>query len=119
MESLRVLQTGGCDGAAVYDKIWIEAANYGLEASSFAVLATTERVVWDAYCVTDMLDAETTEALRQALIDLKLDSPLGRKVLVDTDMPFAGFLPGDDSLYDPTRRIEKFLLLEQEHDEVP
>lgn len=119
MESLRVLQTGGCDGAAVYDKIWIEAADSGLEASSFTVLATTERVAWDAYCVTDKLDAKTAEALRKALTDLKLDSTLSKTVLVENGLPFSGFLPADDTLYDPTRRIEKFLDLEQEQDEAP
>ena len=116
MESLRVLQTGGCDGAAVYDKIWIEAAKHGLEASAFTVLATTERVAWDAYCVTDMLDAETTAKLTKALTDLKLGSPLGRKILVDNDLPFDGFLPADDTLYDPTRSIEKYLNLEEQQD---
>jgi len=117
MESLRVLQTGGCDGAAVYDKIWIEAASSGLEASSFTVLATTERVAWDAYCVTDMLDDETAAALTKALLALKLDSPLGEEVLTENNLPFAGFLPADDSLYEPTRRIEKYLNLERQQDQ--
>ncbi len=119
MESLRVLQTGGCDGAAVYDKIWIEAENNGLDASSFTVLATTERVAWDAYCVTDMLDDETVAALTKALTDLKMGSALGREVLVDNNLPFDGFLPADDSLYEPTRRIEKYLNLEKQQDEAP
>ncbi len=119
MESLRVLATGGCDGAAVYDKIWIEAEKSGLQASSFTVLATTERVTWDAYCVTDMLDDETVAALTKALTDLKVGSNLSQEVLVDNDLPFAGFLPADDSLYEPTRRIEKYLNLEQQQDELP
>jgi len=112
MESLRVLQTGGCDGAAVYDKIWIEAAKSGLEASAFTVLATTKRVTWDAYCVTDALGAETTAQLTKALTDLKLNSALSNEVLVEHHLPFAGFLPGDDSLYDPTREVEQYLNLE-------
>ncbi|MCP4447533.1 MAG: phosphate/phosphite/phosphonate ABC transporter substrate-binding protein [Myxococcales bacterium] len=119
MESLRVLETGGCDGAAVYDKIWIEAAKSGLEASSFTVLATTERVAWDAYCVTDMLDEKTTEALTRALTNLKQGSALSKSVLLDNELPFSGFLPADDSLYEPTRRIEKFLSLEKQQDTAP
>ncbi len=112
MESLRVLQTGGCDGAAVYDEIWLEASESGFEASSFTVLATTERVAWDAYCVTDTLDQKTTEKLKQALTDLTLGSDLSRSVLVENSLPFAGFLAGDDTLYEPTRKIEQYLNLE-------
>ncbi len=112
MESLRVLQTGGCDGAAVYDEIWLEASESGFQRSSFTVVATTERVAWDAYCITDTLDQKTTEKLQQALGDLRLGSELSKSVLVENDLPFAGFLPADDTLYDPTRKIEQYLNLE-------
>ncbi len=116
-ESLRVLHKGGCDGAAVYDEIWLEGDRDGMSAQNFTVLASTERVAWDAYCASDTLDDATVAALSKALTALELGSKLGKEVLENTDVPFDGFLPGDDSLYAPTRRIEKFLNLEAAEEE--
>ncbi len=110
--SLRALEKGGCDGAAVYDKAWLEAAKHGLDPASFSVVKSTERVPWDAYCVADSLDPKTKELLVSALLDLKLGSALATEVLDDNNLPFSGFLEGDDSLYEPVRSLEKYLRLE-------
>ncbi len=112
IESLRALEKGGCDGAAVYDKAWLEASKNGLDPAAFNVIKSTERVPWDAYCVSGTVDKETQTILRDALIDLKMGSALANRVLEDNKLPFSGFLPGDDSLYDPVRSLEKYLLLE-------
>lgn len=110
--SLRALEKGGCDGAAVYDKAWLEAEKHGLDPAAFNVIKSTERVPWDAYCVASSLDSETREALSQALLDLKMGSELATSILDKNNLPFSGFLEGDDSLYEPVRSLEKYLRLE-------
>ncbi len=115
MASLRDLQKGGCDGAAVYDKAWLEAAENNLDPSAFTVIGTTERIPWDAYCVADTMDKNLADSLAKALTDLRLGSPLADEVLGQNHQ-FSGFLPGDDSLYDPVRNVEKYLDLEKRQD---
>lgn len=110
-ESLRTLQKGGCDGAAVYDKAWLESE----DPAAFTVVKSTERVPWDAYCASESLDADTRATLAKALTDLELGSPLAQEVL-GANNAFSGFLPADDSLYDPVRSLEKYLNLENQQD---
>lgn len=113
--SLRDLQRGGCDGAAVYDKAWLEAEENGLDPAAFTLIKATERIPWDAYCVADSLDPKLTDAIQEALINLKIGSPLAKEILGE-NRQFSGFLPGDDSLYDPVRSLEKYLDLEKRQD---
>jgi serine/threonine-protein kinase len=105
--SLQTLADGACDGAAVYDKAWLESNK--LDRSAFTVVGTIEPVPWDAYCTTDALDKEVIEKLRTALQALAPDSPRAREVFADDTSPFKGFIPGDDSLYDPVRSLEQYL----------
>jgi eukaryotic-like serine/threonine-protein kinase len=107
--SIRALDTGACDGAAVYDSAWHDARSQGIEPTRFTVVAKTERIPWDAYAVTDALDEALADRLAEALGALEVGSPAAREVLVDSEAPFVGFLPGDDGLYDSVRSIEQYL----------
>lgn len=110
--SIRALDNGACDGAAVYAAAWHDARQQDIDPARFSMVAKTERIPWDAYAVTDGLDAQTADALAAALRGLEPGSETARTVLVETGAPFVGFQVGDDSLYDSVRRIEKYLAQE-------
>src|SRR5262249_4372792 len=48
--ALRALVSGACDGAAVYAAILFDAKNHGIAPDAFRILASTERIPYDAYC---------------------------------------------------------------------
>jgi phosphate/phosphite/phosphonate ABC transporter binding protein len=110
--SIRALDAGACDGAAVYDSAWSDAHLQGIDPTRFTLVAKTERIPWDAYAVTHALDEATAARLAEALAELEVGSEAAREVLLDSDARFVGFLPGDDTLYDSVRRIEKYLAAE-------
>ncbi len=110
--SIRMLADGACDGAAVYDSAWPKAQEQGIDPTRFTLVAKTERIPWDAYAVTGALDDSIADALAEALRGLEVGSETAERVLLDTDSRFLGFEPGDDSLYDSVRRIERYLAKE-------
>ncbi len=98
--SLKALLHGGCDGASVYDEVFKNA-----DLTAYTIIRNIKSIPWDAYCASAKLDSETTQKLKKALTDLRLDSPLADDILGRGGLNFSGFLPGDDSVYDPVREL--------------
>ena len=108
LAALKALESGACDGAAVFRGIFFEAQQHGLNPQKYAWLATTDPIPYDAYCLSPRLPAGVAEKLSEALLSLKPNSEIARKVLGEKSR-IVGFVPVKDSEYDSVRKIEKYL----------
>ena len=72
------------------------------------MLATTDRIPYDAYCVVPGLSPDLSRSLKKALLALKPDSEITRKVL-GKNTRIVGFAPVKDSDYNSVRQIEKHM----------
>jgi serine/threonine-protein kinase len=107
--ALKTLHEGGCDAAAVYaNMLLVEAREHHMSPESFHILAGTERIPYDAYCVPPNQPPELTERLKAALLALEPGSEAAERVF-DAHDAVTGFAPAKDSDYDPVRDIEQFL----------
>lgn len=111
LSALKALGAGACDGAAVYQDILFQADEHGVHG--LRSLATTDRIPYDAYCASATLDAEETDALREALLELRPGSPLAVEVLASAPQ-LRGFVPGQDEDYGTVRNILRFLSQDDE-----
>ena len=108
LNSLQALAKGGCDGAAVFTGIFFEGRKYGFTPEKFSVLATTDRIPYDAYCASPNLKVSAVQKISEALIALAPDSKLARKVL-GINSRITAFVPVKDEDYNSVRKIEKYL----------
>ena len=108
LAALKALESGACDGAAVFRGIFFEAQQHGLNPQKYAWLATTDPIPYDAYCLSPRLPADAAKKLSEALLSLKPNSEITRKVLGEKSR-IIGFVPVKDSEYDSVRKIEKYL----------
>lgn len=108
LATLRALYGGACDAAAVYASLYTQADQHGMSPQAFRVLASTERIPYDAYCAGPSLDEQSVNALRRALLALAPGSDEAAGVLVHTG-DLRGFLPAEDSDYDTVREMVRFL----------
>src|SRR5690606_14089267 len=76
--TLRLLGRGVCDAASVYARILESGADHGIEPEAFHVIASTDRIPYDAYVVRRDLPAADVEAVKQALLALEPGSPAAR-----------------------------------------
>lgn len=108
LASLRALYSKACDGAVVYANILQSAREHAMSPDVFRILASTDHIPYDGYCVPPGLDARLKAQLRQALLALKPGSALAEKVL-GTDGDRLGFAVASDADYDNVRKIERYL----------
>ncbi len=108
LAALKALESGACDGAAVFRGIFFEAQQHGLNPQRYAWLATTDPIPYDAYCLSPRLPADVAEMLSKALLSLRPNSEITRKVLGEKSR-IVGFVPVKDSDYDSVRKIERYL----------
>ncbi len=108
LAALKALEGGACDGAAVFRGIFFEAQKHGLNPQKYAWLATTDPIPYDAYCLSPRLPVEVADKLRDALLSLKPNSEITRKVLGEKSR-IVGFVPVKDSDYNAVRKIEQYL----------
>lgn len=108
VRALVTLHEKGCDGAAVFAGLLFESKDHGLAPQQFRILATTERIPYDAYTVRDTLDEKTQRALKTALLALKPNTQLAKSTLGE-ESRIVGFTQVDDTAYDRVRAIEKHL----------
>ena len=106
--ALKALESGACDGAAVFRGIFFEAQEHKLNPQRYAWLATTAPIPYDAYCISPRLAADVAHSLREALLSLKPDSDVALKVLGESSR-VVGYVPVKDSDYNTVRKIEKYL----------
>ncbi len=77
------------------------------EGKRLRIVATTGRIPLNAYCANAGLPRTLTEALRAALLDLRSNTDVGRRVLAAT--PLSGFASVDDRRYDEVRRVARLV----------
>ena len=105
VSALGALQSGACDAAAIFSGIFAESDKHGFKESAFHVILTTDRIPFDAYCVSKEFPADLTKKIRESLLSLKAGSDYANKVL-GPDGTIRGFVPADDHDYDPVRDVE-------------
>jgi len=108
LSALRALESGACQGAAVFAGIFFEAKKHGMAPQRFRILASTARIPYDAYCVPPSMPKETVHSLTEALLALTPGSKTTEEVL-GRKSRIIGFAPARDADWDPVRRIEKYL----------
>ncbi len=108
LNSLQALAKGGCDGAAVFTGIFFEGRKYGFTPEKFSILATTDRIPYDAYCTPPNMEQGEAKKISDALMALAPDSKLARKVL-GINSRITAFVPIKDEAYNSVRKIEKYL----------
>ena len=105
LTTLRSLHSGACDGAAVYASIFFNAARHEMPPQGFRILASTDRIPFDAYCAGAHVPQTEVERIRRALLRLKPGSDLAQRVLGDQPGDLRGFVPAKDADYDTVRSI--------------
>ena len=104
LSSLQALAAGACDGAAVFASLLFDAEAHGLAPETFSVLATTERIPYDAYVARpDLPDAER-DAVARALLDLRPNSARAQEVLGESTGDARAFIAATDGDYEGVRR---------------
>ena len=108
--SLKALNDGVCDGAAVYAAAWLNTTDGDFRADDFSVIARTEKIPWDAYVARSTLEPALIQNIQSALLELEPGSESAKKEpWLGTATQITGFVQGNDTLYDPVRRLEKYL----------
>jgi serine/threonine-protein kinase len=107
LSSLRDLRDHTCDGAAVFSAILFEAREHGIAPETFRILASTDRIPYDAYVMSPAASEELVKQIREAILAITPGSPVAGEVF--TGGSILGFGPVTDSAYAPVRDIEKFL----------
>jgi len=107
LSTLRALDSGACEAAAVAASFFYEGAQHGIAPQQFHVVATTERIPFDAYCAGTHVDEETRGRLQAALLALTPNSEESMTVLEGGDI--TGFLAASDADYEPVRDILEYL----------
>jgi len=105
---LKALESKACDGAAVYLAAWIESGRMGIPPETFKILATTDRIPYDAYCVSHTMDPALVDKLRESLLALEPNGATAHEVFKGQGQ-IRGFVAAKDGDYDGTRAIEAFL----------
>ena len=101
--SLRKVYNKECDAAAVYQGILLQAGQHNMKG--FRSLAITSEVPPPAaYCVPFDTPEDQVRSIREALLALKPGRPENAKWLYP-NTALRGFEAGDDSLYDPVRKL--------------
>jgi len=109
LAALRALYSGACDGAAVFaGMLFYEAQEHGLPPEQFTILARTDRIPHDAYCVGEHLPAKTAKRLTEALLELAPKSETATRVL-GPESRIQGFVAASDKDYDSVRKIAHYL----------
>ncbi|MFH1132330.1 MAG: phosphate/phosphite/phosphonate ABC transporter substrate-binding protein, partial [Pseudomonadota bacterium] len=106
--ALHALNSGACDGAAVFAGMLYEAKKHNLAPETFHILASTDRIPYDAYCASPLLGTKEITTLRRALLELRPGSPIAKNVLGKNNR-ITGFIAVDDNAYKSVREIERFL----------
>ena len=109
LASLRALQHGACDAAAVYaNALYKEAERVGIDPGSFVVLAQTGRIPYDAYVASPRLEAPLAEAIRTALLKLRPGSKLAERVF-GAESDLRGFVSAHVGTYEAVRRLARHM----------
>ena len=91
------------DAGAIYDGAMRIAKNAGVQTEDLSVIASTDPIPHDAITVRSGLDPILAQKIRAALVGMdKTDA--GRRVIAASKKGLTGFVPAEDSLYDPVRR---------------
>jgi serine/threonine-protein kinase len=107
LASMRALRDQACDGAAVFSGILFDAKSHGIPPETFRIVATTNRIPYDAYIMSPTAPEELVTRVRAAILALEPGSKLATEVLGGTS--FLGFGAAKDEDWDSVRAIEKDL----------
>ena len=94
---------GKVDGGAISSTTFNHLRSESL-GSKLEIIAKTDWIPLDAFVAQGSLPESVATKLQAALIALNMRTPEGRAVLRGVTTT-NGFVPGDDSLYDPVRRV--------------
>lgn len=108
LSSLRAVYSKACDGAAVFAGILYEGKKHQMPPQLFNIVASTDRIPYDAYCASESLSPVVRDQLRDALLSLVPRSDLAQRTL-GADSRVIGFVGIKDADYDAVRRIHKYL----------
>lgn len=103
--ALLAVHEGRYDGAAIFQgALPALKRNKGVDPLSFRIVAKTMRTPKDLFCARAGLPEEVATQIRRALLALTVRTQEGRAVLAPLNVN--GFIPADDSQYDPVRAVE-------------
>jgi phosphate/phosphite/phosphonate ABC transporter binding protein len=105
--SVRLVASGVCDGAAVYQSI-LYGAQDEHPIQMFRQVASTPRIPYDAYVVAGTASPSLVAEIEEALLALAPGTPAAAQNL-DRSRDLRGFQRGDDRLYDGAREVVRYL----------
>jgi eukaryotic-like serine/threonine-protein kinase len=106
-KALKLLSDGACDGAAVFAGLYFKGKDL-LDPQRFTVLAKTERIPYDAYCIHPGMPKDQEHSLREALLALRSGTETAQQVLA-AQAHITGFTAAKDADYDFVRKIKQYL----------
>jgi phosphate/phosphite/phosphonate ABC transporter binding protein len=111
--SVRLVASGVCDGAAVYQSI-LYGSQEEHPIQMFRQVASTPRIPYDAYVVAGRASPAIVAEIEEALLALAPGTPAAAQNL-DRSRDLRGFQRGDDRLYDGAREVVRYLDEHQNH----
>lgn len=101
--ALGALNSGACDGAAVAQGFTLKGQPT-TTAQRFRVLASTDRIPYDAYCISGTVPNPLASRISQALLALVPDSEHTQRVLGEQNA-LRGFVAATDESYNGVREV--------------
>lgn len=109
LSTLRALSEGACDGAAVAMSFFYGADDHNLAPHDFHVVASTERIPFDAYCAGSDTDPDIVAALQATLLRLDPEGEEAQNLFADVPGDLTGFIASSDADYQSVRDILEYL----------
>jgi phosphate/phosphite/phosphonate ABC transporter binding protein len=103
--ALANLAEGKIDATATFSGALDNAEAHGIDVEKLMIIAKTGRIPYDAWCVRADLAGPIKDHIKVALLSLSMRTVEGRRILGPL-RSINGFAPGDDTIYDPLRRVK-------------
>jgi len=84
LKVLKEVIAGRCDAGAVYSGALLSAQSHGVASSRLRMLAVTGQIPYDVICASPRLAPSLVKRLRRALLRMKPQRDLGRKLVGQT-----------------------------------
>jgi serine/threonine-protein kinase len=107
LASLRALRDDACDGAAVFSGLLFDAKAHGVAPDTFRIVASTDRIPYDAYVMSPSAPDELVASVGRALLALAPGTPEAAQVFDGGSI--IGLQATTDAAYDPVRAIASYL----------
>ena len=107
-ESMRLLQRGVCEGAAVWDHAFYAAEKEGISKEHFRIIGSTAPILRDIYGAPPSVPDALADRIRDILLELRPGSDLARRVMGPNNR-MVGFRSVGEQEFDDVRKLDRLV----------